>query len=207
MTRYNGLERAPAEPMSRPPKHRHAIIETATALLRRQGYAATGLNQIIAESGAPKGSLYHYFPAGKEAIGAAAVERAGQRVAGTLAELTRDAAGPGDLVRRYVSLIAGWMAASGFSDGCPIATTLLETAPASAPIREAGARAFAGWAQVFSESLQARGVAAARADRLAAMAVAAIEGALIQARVAVDRKPLLDVAEELALAFEAAMPS
>lgn len=135
------------------------------------------------------------------------MDRAGRRVAGTLAGLAREAAGPGDLVRRYVSLLAGWMAESGFSDGCPIATTLLETAPASAAIREAGARALGGWARIYSESLQARGVAADRADRLGAMAVAAIEGALIQARVAVDGKPLLDVAEELALAFEAAMPA
>ena len=53
------------------------LIRTAMRLFRRQGYALTGLQQIVAESGAPKGSLYHYFPAGKEALGEAAVTLAG----------------------------------------------------------------------------------------------------------------------------------
>jgi TetR/AcrR family transcriptional repressor of lmrAB and yxaGH operons len=97
------------------------------------------------------------------------------------------------------------MASSDFRDGCPIATTLLETAPRSAAIRDAGAVALADWARVFGDALRARGAEPLRAARLAALAVAAIEGALLQARVAESRQPLLDAAEELALAFEAAI--
>lgn len=191
--------------MAQAPKHREAIVQTAVRLFRKQGFAATGLNQIVNESGAPKGSIYHYFPGGKEAIAAAAVAWAGERVVHTLTELSKDADGPGDLVRRYAALLGGWMATSGFRDGCPIATTLLETTPQSASIRDAGAVALAAWARIFSESLQTSNVAPLRAERLASMAVASIEGALIQARVAVDQQPLLDAAEELALAFETAI--
>ncbi|MDM0071214.1 TetR/AcrR family transcriptional regulator [Variovorax sp. J31P207] len=191
--------------MAQAPRHRKAIVETAARLFRQQGFAATGLNQIVEESAAPKGSIYHYFPEGKEAIGAAAVAWAGERVVHTLAGLANESDGPGELLRRYAALLGGWMADSDFRDGCPIATTLLETAPRSGAIRDAGAVALAAWARVFSDALQARGAEPLRAARLAALAVASIEGALLQARVAESRQPLVDAAEELALAFEAAI--
>ena len=63
------------------PKHREPITDAAVRLFRRKGYAATGLNEIVEVSGAPKGSLYHYFPEGKASIAVAAVEEAGRRVA------------------------------------------------------------------------------------------------------------------------------
>jgi TetR/AcrR family transcriptional repressor of lmrAB and yxaGH operons len=183
--------------MGQPAKHREAVVAAAVALFRRQGYAATGLNQIVDESGAPKGSLYHYFPQGKLSIAAAAVQAAGERVARTLEGLAARGHGPGDVVRGYAKLLAGWMSASGFRDGCPIATTLLETAPQSEAVRSAGAAALAAWAAVVADSLRAHGVAPARARRVASTVIAALEGALLQARVAVDAKPLLDAGAEL----------
>lgn len=191
--------------MAPAPLHRDAILRTAARLFRQQGFAATGLNQIVQESGAPKGSLYHYFPEGKESIGAATVLWAGQRVEQTLADMAGDIRHPADLLRRYAERLAGWMAVSGFSDGCPIATTLLEMAPASQAVREAGQAALRGWAHVLQGALQAQQVPPARAARLAAAAIAILEGALIQARVALRAESITDAAEEMALAFEAAV--
>jgi len=191
--------------MSRAPLHREAIVAAAIRLFRRQGYAATGLAQIVAESGAPKGSVYHYFPGGKAEIGAAAVAAAGERVRLTLAELLAEAPGPGDALRRYGERVAGWMAASGFRDGGPIATTLLEMAPGDAGITAAGAAAFAGWADTLATALRARRVPAARAAALATLAVSAIDGALLQARVRVDAAPVRDTLDEVARAFDDAI--
>lgn len=191
--------------MARAPQHRDAIIGTAARLFRKQGYAATGLNQIVQDSGAPKGSLYHYFPAGKEAIGTAAVAWAGDRAEQTLTALASKATGPGDLLRSYARLVAGWMSESAFRDGCPIATTLLEAAPASEGIRQAGDAALQSWAVVLCKALEAEQVPAPRAMRLAHAAIAMLEGSLIQARVLMRPEPILDGAEELALAFEAAV--
>jgi TetR/AcrR family transcriptional regulator, lmrAB and yxaGH operons repressor len=191
--------------MARTSRQREAIVQTAVRLFRQQGFAATGLNQIVEDSGAPKGSLYHYFPAGKEAIGAAAVAQAGETVNATLLGLAQETRSPGELMRRFALLLAGWMHKSGFKDGCPIATTLLETAPESPSIRAAGEAAFDQWAAIFSKALEAEHVPPPRAHRLAWMAIAVIEGSLIQARVTVQQKPLLDAAEEVARAFDAAM--
>src|SRR5690606_14367661 len=170
--------------MPRPPRHRDAIVQAAALLFRRHGYAATGMARIVAESGAPKGSVYHYFPGGKPEIGAAAVSFAGELVRRSLQALAERGDPPGDLLRAYAGQLAGWMARSGYRDGCPIATVLLEAAADDPGIRAAGARAGAGWTAILAERLRAHGVAPRRARRLALTAIAALEGSLIQARVA-----------------------
>ncbi len=185
-------------------KHRAAVVEAAATLFRRHGYAASGLADIVAASGAPKGSLYHYFPDGKDAIGAAAVAFAAARVTATLEQLAARHAHAGAMLRAYAALLAGWMAKSGFRDGCPITTTVLETVPASQAIAAAAADGFARWQAIFVGALRRDGVAPARADRLARFAIAALEGALILARVAQSPRAITEAAEEAAALFDAA---
>ena len=72
------------------PKHRDRLVRAAAELFRQRGYAATGINDILGLAAAPKGSFYHYFPGGKEALGAEAVRYAGDRVTDTLRTLQRD---------------------------------------------------------------------------------------------------------------------
>lgn len=76
--------------MSAPPKHRDAIVNAAVTLFRRKGYSGTGLADILELSGAPRGSVYHYFPDGKSAIGQAAIAEAGRRVVETIDKLARE---------------------------------------------------------------------------------------------------------------------
>lgn len=166
-------------------------------LFRRQGYAGTGLQQILAESGAPKGSLYHYFPGGKEAIGAAAVELAGGLVAETLEDLAKRHARPTAFVRAYFRQYAAWMQESEFRSGCPIATTLLETAPASASITAAGEAALARWTAIIASVFERDGLDARAARRQAGLAIAALEGALLLARATTSTAPLREVARAL----------
>ena len=182
--------------MSAKPKHREAIVAAAVRLFRRQGFAATGLAQIIEASGAPKGSLYHYFPAGKAAIGAAAVQAAGEKVAATMAALPRGDR-PGDFMREYARLMAGWMRASGYRDGCPIATTVLEEAADDEGIATAGRAAFEGWRAVLARRLVNAGAAEDRAAEFGLMAISAMEGALVLARAERSDRPILAVGESL----------
>jgi TetR/AcrR family transcriptional repressor of lmrAB and yxaGH operons len=192
--------------MSTPPRHRGAIVRAAVMLFRRNGYAATGINEIAEVSGAPKGSLYHYFPGGKDQIAEAAVRFAGAGLVATLQKLEQEHDTASSMIRAYCKLVAGWMAKSGFRDGCPIATTLLESAPQSADMAAAGHEAFASWRAVIVRALLRDGFGKAEARRLATLTVSAIEGALILARVEGSAAPLEDVAKSLAGALQAPAP-
>jgi TetR/AcrR family transcriptional regulator, lmrAB and yxaGH operons repressor len=179
-------------------KHRQAIVDAAVTLFRQNGYAATGLADIVAASGAPKGSLYYYFPNGKAQIAEAAVREAGRRVAETVQGLAAKAASGGDLVKAHARLLAHWMAQSGYRDGSPITTVLLENAPADDAITAAGAEAQREHRRIIAERLEADGFSPRRATRLAVLATAALDGALVQARIEQSGAPLIAAAEEFA---------
>ncbi len=184
------------------PKHRKPIIDAAVTLFRRQGYSKTGLNEIVEASGAPKGSLYYYFPEGKTSIGTAAIEEAGARVVTTVQELADKAASTADLLRSHAKLLAEWMRASRFRDGCPITTVLLEMAPENRPITHAGREAYAARLDIVQNKLVADGFAEPDAQRLAVLCVSALQGALIQARVDQSGTPLRTTADELGILLE-----
>jgi TetR/AcrR family transcriptional repressor of lmrAB and yxaGH operons len=135
------------------PRHRQPIINAALTLFRRQGFARTGLNDIIDVSGAPKASLYHYFPLGKSSIAAATVEEAGRRVVATLEKLASECGSTGELLRAHARLLAGWMRNSGFRNGCPITTVLLELAPSERAVTDAGRKAYAARVAILSRKL------------------------------------------------------
>ena len=185
------------------PKHRQPIVDAAVTLFRRQGYAGSGLNDIVDASGAPKGSLYHYFPAGKASIAVAAVEEAGRRVAETMAKLASETSSTADLLRAHARLLSGWMRKSGFRDGCPITTVLLELAPKDRGVAEAGRKAYANRIDVIKSKLITDGFSPIRAERIAVLCVATLQGALIQARVERSGTPIETAADELAKLLEA----
>lgn len=188
--------------MAPPQKHRVPIIEAALRLFRQNGYAATGVNDIVDQSGAPKGSLYYHFPQGKPSIAVAAIEEAGRRAAATLSELADTAASPGELVKAHAVLLGKWMAKSNFRDGCPMTTVLLELAPQDRAISEAGRNAYAARNAVLAEALTRSGFAPSRARGLALLATSALQGALVQSRVERSAAPLQRAAEEVARYFE-----
>ena len=145
------------------PRHRQPIINAALTLFRRQGFSRTGLNDIVDVSGAPKGSLYHYFPLGKSSIAVAAVEEAGRRAVATLEKLASECGSTSELLRAHARLLAGWMLKSGFRDGCPITTVLLELAPRERTVTDAGRRAYAARLSILSRKLVEDGFPQVRA--------------------------------------------
>lgn len=179
-------------------KHREPIIDAAIRHFRQHGYAATGLNDLVQSSGAPKGSLYHYFPEGKPSIAAAAVEEAATRMAATMRDVAKKNESPEEFVRALAETFGGWMRKSGFRDGCPITTVLLELAPEDRAVTKAGERSYKDRRKVISDILEHAGYTQDEAFDLATLWLSALTGALIECRVSMSSRPLTRVADLLA---------
>ncbi|MGI9293065.1 MAG: TetR/AcrR family transcriptional regulator [Pseudomonadales bacterium] len=184
--------------MSAIPVHKDSLVRTAMRLFRRQGYSSTGLNQILSESGAPKGSLYHYFPGGKEELAVAAVGLAASMIRLMLEDLSRTRRTSRTFVKGYCDTMANWMEESGYRSGCPIATTMLETAPDSPALVKAGQAALESWVCVISDVFIRDGIGSSDAQKKALALIGAVQGALILARVWNSSDPLHDVARQFA---------
>ncbi|MGH3637035.1 MAG: TetR/AcrR family transcriptional regulator [Mycobacterium sp.] len=175
--------------MPRPDRSRAALIDTAATLFRRQGYAATGLNQILDQAGVQPGSLYHHFPQGKQQLAAAVVDGAGAAIERLLRRFLASDLSVADIVDRWIDLLVAGLAGDP-RDGCPVEPIATESVNASPPVREASARAFKGWCAAIEDRLRAEGVSAAEAENVAVAVISLIEGALILSRIAGDAAAL-----------------
>ncbi len=174
---------------------RQRLVETAGRLFRVQGYHATGLNQIVEESQSPKGSLYHYFPEGKEQLAVEALVAAGRSLQNKLKDLGDSS--PADALERFVEMSIAELEGSDYRDGCPIATVALETNSNSEPLREVCRKLFDRALLILKQWLMANGVAAERAEVVALTVFSAIEGALILSKVQRSPEPLRKVAGQM----------
>lgn len=174
-----------------------AFVSTTQELLRRRGYAASGLTEIVARSGAPKGSLYFHFPGGKQELAIAAMERSAEQLRDAMAAILDSSEDPEEAIGRLIGALAAGLEGSGFADGCPIATVALETSSESEPMRAAAQAAFGSWVEVLTRRLTAAGVEADLAEQRALFVLAAMEGALILARARRDVAPLVAVSSQL----------
>ena len=175
-------------PMTKGERTRKKLVDTTAALLRRQGYHATGLSDIVAESGAPRGSLYFYFPGGKDELARAALAASGAEWRARIEAAIAQAADLDGAIASIIDLLADDLEASGWDNGCPVAAVALEAI--SEPVRGAVVAHYAGWLDAIAARLRDFGVPAGPARQLATVSLAAIEGALLLARVQRSREPL-----------------
>jgi TetR/AcrR family transcriptional repressor of lmrAB and yxaGH operons len=171
--------------MPRHDRSRAALIDTAATLFRRQGYAATGLKQILDDAGVKAGSLYHHFPQGKQQLAAAVVNGTGAAVEQLLRRFLATDLPVADIVDRWVDLLVGGLTADQ-RDGCPIEPVATESVNASPLVREASARAFTSWCVAIEDRLRAESWPAAEAKNAAVALISLIEGALILSRIVGD---------------------
>jgi AcrR family transcriptional regulator len=183
---------------------RDRILDATIGLLRRQGYTATGIKQIVSEGNAPLGSVYHYFPGGKEQIGVEALKRSGERMRQTL-ERAGDAPDLPAAINQYFVHRAEHLRDSDFARGCPIATVALETASDIEPIRQACEEVFASWRTTFGRVLRDAGVPDADAEPLATFVLSSYEGALTMSRTLRDIQPMLTAGAAVASVLHAAL--
>jgi AcrR family transcriptional regulator len=181
---------------------RERLVDAALRLLSRQGYESTVVKDIARESGAPMGSFYYHFPGGKEEIGAAAMRRGAAEVGAKFARALDSHDEPADAVAACALVLADGLETTAWQDGCPVATTALETIGRSAQLQSAAAEAFTTWQQLIADRLRRDGISAA--DDLALTAVALIEGAEMIARVHGSREALDRAADALRILVRAA---
>ncbi|MCU0509263.1 MAG: TetR/AcrR family transcriptional regulator [Anaerolineae bacterium] len=176
---------------------REQIIETTSHLLEQQGYYATGLNQIVQESGAPKGSLYYYFPQGKEELTAEAIDRSAREFTRIIETELARYDDPAETIYQFMQGLAEHAQASDCRGGAPIATVALETAGHSERLTAACQAAYGRYQSAFAARFVASGFSEERAAQLATLIVAAIEGGMILSRTQRSAAPLQTIAGDL----------
>lgn len=175
---------------------RRSILKGTAALLEEQGYHATGLNQILAKSGAPRGSLYHYFPGGKEQLGVEAVQRAADLLEERIRENMAAHPDPLRALARFIERIADGVELSGFRAGGPLSIVAMESATTNERLNQACRHAYARLRGAFAEHL-AQAELPYAADELATLVTAAIEGGILLSRTEHSADPLRAVGRTL----------
>ena len=192
-----------ATPATQERDTRTRIVEASAELLARQGYNATGVKQIVTAAQAPFGSLYHFFPGGKEQLGAEAI-RASGAVYGQLIEAVFDPApDPVTGVKLFFAGAAAHLEETDYADACPIATVALEISSVSEQMRVACAEVFESWIAAGSQRLEREGVPRPRARELITAMLAALEGAFVLARASRTTTPLLVTGDAMAAIVQA----
>jgi TetR/AcrR family transcriptional regulator, lmrAB and yxaGH operons repressor len=184
---------------------RNRLVSATQKLLQVQGYFGTSIKDIAKEAAAPIGSLYYLFPDGKDEIVIEALRRSGEAVRSGLSFVLANEVSPPNVVRAYGTLVRDVLVGSGFTDGCPIATVALETAHHHDGIAEVITDAFRSWTQVLTSALVREGLQPANASALAALCLAAIEGALVVTRAERNKAVFDVVIEQLVIATQAAV--
>lgn len=170
---------------------RDRLVEAALALFRRNGYAATGVKAVLADAMAPYGSLYHWFPGGKQQLGVAAVTHGGEGYRAMLESRYPVGADVVEATAASFQAAADLLTATDFADACPIATIAQEVANTDEPMRIAAADAFESWLEVITDRCIDAGMAADRAKDVAVVIFSLIEGAALLARTTRSPTPFL----------------
>lgn len=140
-----GAKSAQPEKYEKGRASRDRFLLAAAELLQERGYYGTGLNEILARSGAPRGSLYHHFPGGKDELTIAALRTAGERLSASLAAGLESAADLAAGLRAFFDYFRNELRASEFRKGCPIAAVAQEVGGDHPEILAACGAIYADW--------------------------------------------------------------
>lgn len=171
------------------------MVASAASLIRTRGVNATSFSEVVAHSGAPRGSIYHHFPQGKDQLVGDAIHWTSERI---LAHQRRCAAKtPTGVLDCFIDMWRQTVIASGGAAGCVVAGVAVDTMPDSTALMAMVKGTFESWVDLLAEQLHATGVAPYRARAVALATLAAMEGSLILCRAERSVRPLETVAAEL----------
>lgn len=180
---------------AKPASTRERILRAAVRLFQSRGYASVGVNDILEAAQAPKGSLYHHFPGGKEQLAIAALEWLSGEVERWLTTGLREGRSGADMIETLAAGMASWLERSGWREGCIVAALAHEAAPDIPAIHVAVRAAYGRWRAILRGAFIAEGRDEAAAEALADLAIAVAEGGLILARADGSAAPLMRAAK------------
>jgi AcrR family transcriptional regulator len=173
------------------PTTRDRILTATNELFRRNGYNGTSIKQITIAAKVPMGSLYHFFPEGKDQLAREAIESSGPAYQQLFEIIADEAATVAEAISNFFDGAAEVLEATDFIDICPIGTVAREVASTNETLRQATSKVFAGWITAMAARLEAAGLPSSEANALATTVVASLEGGFMLARAARDTAPLL----------------
>jgi AcrR family transcriptional regulator len=166
------------------------LLDSSAELLRRQGYAGTGIKQILAGAQVPFGSLYHFFPGGKEQLGAETIRTSGRLYIELFAAIAAQAPDVPSAVEGFFDGAAETLLETDYADACPIATVALEVSSTNAQLRQACAEVFDAWIDGATSYFCAGGIEVGAARELALNMLCLLEGAFVFCRALRSTEPL-----------------
>ena len=171
------------------------MIESAARLIGTQGVTAASFSNVLADSGAPRGSIYHHFPEGKDQLAGEAVRWTSERVLAF--QRAYDGTTPLGVLDRFVGMWRRVVEESHGQAGCVVAGVAIDTVSSVPGLIDLVRATFRDWVSLLSQQFEATGLSAGRAAAVAMATVAGMEGALILCRAEGNAEPLETVAAEL----------
>ncbi|AEG18099.1 TetR/AcrR family transcriptional regulator [Methanobacterium paludis] len=183
---------------------RDRIVRAATRLFQLKGYHATGLNEILRESNAPKGSLYYYFPNGKEELALESIELTKVFVEETIRKRLSMIEDPAESIKNAIQEMADFIDMEenekiSFKSTKKVSVNLvaLETSSSNENLRKACESAFDAWQNVYAEKLIQGGFTRQEAQKLSMVIQSMIEGAIVMSLTKKSDVPFFEVAETI----------
>jgi AcrR family transcriptional regulator len=186
---------------------RDRILEANAALFMERGYNASGIKQVADASGSPFGSIYHFFPGGKEELGAETIRLAGNYYEDLVMSVMASAPDIVSAVEACFTEAAKTVRETGFADACPIAAVALEVASTNETLRVATADVFEHWLTGAAKGFELVGIDEKRSRELAFMMLSLLEGGFLFSRAMRDTESLEIAGRTMAAAVRAELDS
>lgn len=179
---------------------RERMVISTALMVRERGARATSLDNVLAHSGAPRGSIYHHFPGGREQLLREATDYAGEHIAERLKRHSEDPVAAVDwVVREYSKILRD----SDFRAGCPVVAVTVESGNDTPDLSSNARQAFERWRIQLADTCHRAGIPPNRSRELALLTIAAIEGAVVLSRAYRNLTPMQTIARELHERFAA----
>jgi AcrR family transcriptional regulator len=171
---------------------RSNMLVSAAEVMRERGAAGVTIDEVLARSGAPRGSVYYHFPEGRNQILVEALQWAGDTIAESIDAAADRGAMP--LVRGFAEFWERTLVESDFGAGCPVVAAAIGCTDDEARLPAIASTIFGRWRDALARAFVSDGFEAAEAESLALTCIASLEGAVVLCRSIRNAEPLRQVA-------------